>query len=126
MTATTLDGVLIGLLTGSSTLRALTTSVYAGVLPDTCTFPAVSIFRISSPYSRIAEAPRFQISSWSTNLLEAKNISKTIEGILDGYSGVVGTFEIVRIIPLVATDLPRDSTTMLFQVAYDFQVISKK
>jgi hypothetical protein len=125
-TYTTLDGVLLSLLTGSSALRAYTTAIYAGILPDACTFPAVTIFRISSPYSRVVEAPRFQISAWSTSLLQAKQISKTIEGILDGYSGLVGSWEIVRIIPIQATDLPRDDSTGLFQVVYDFQVISKK
>lgn len=127
MTSTTLDGVLVSLISGSTAVRALiSTRVYAGVLPDSCVFPAVSIFRVSSPYSRVVEAPRFQVSAWAESLLSAKTISKTIESAIDGYSGIVDGFEIVRIVPLEAVDLPRDDATGLFQVAYDFLVISKK
>lgn len=126
MTITTVDGAIRSILLNNSAVSSLVGSrVYVLELPDICTFPALSVHKISDPYSRIKGSPRVQVSAWGEDLLITKQISKAVEAALDGYSGTQGTIQIIQITPLDSQDLPPDDAG-LFQVSYDFLVLYKK
>jgi hypothetical protein len=126
MTITTLDGALLYLLKNNAGVQALVGSrIYVLTLPISCTFPAISIHKISDPFSRFSGAPRFQISSWGKDLLIVKQIAAAIVTALNGYSGILDGIEIVRIIPLETSDIPPDETG-LYHIPYDFNVIYKR
>jgi hypothetical protein len=126
MTITTVDGAIRSILLNNAAVTALVGSrVYVLELPDTCTFPAISIHKISDPYSRIKGSPRIQVSAWGEDLLITKQISTAVETALDGYAGTLGNIAIIHINPLESQDFPADNAG-LYQVSYDFLVLYKK
>lgn len=123
---TTVEGALRAVLMNDSAVMSLVGSrIYVFALPDTCTFPAISIHNISDPYSRVKGSPRIQVSAWDFDPLTVKNIKTAIEAALDGYSGTQGNIQIVQITPLESNDISADAAG-LCQIAYDFQVLHKK
>lgn len=126
MTITTIDGAVRSILQADSGVSSLVGSrVYVLELPDICTFPALSIHKISDPYSRIKGSPRIQVSAWAEDLLICKQISAAVETALNGYSGTQGNLQIVQIVPLDSQDFPKDDSG-LYQIAYDFLVLYRK
>lgn len=126
MTITTVDGAIRSILLNNAAVTGLVGDrVYVLELPDICTFPALSVHKITDPYSRIKGSPRVQVSAWGEDLLITKQISKAVETALDGYAGTQGNIQIIQIVPLDSNDLAPDNTG-LFQIAYDFLVIYKK
>lgn len=126
MTITTIDGAIRSILLNNAAVTALVSSrIYAISLPDSCLFPAISIHKISDPYSRIKGSPRVQVSAWAEDPLLASQISKAVETALDGYAGAQGNLSIVQITPLESQD-PQKDDTGLYQVPYDFLVLYKK
>lgn len=126
MTVTTVDGAVRAILLNDSGVTGFVGSrIYVFSLPDTCTFPAISIHKISDPYSRIKGSPRIQVSAWGKDPLILKGISAAVETALDGYSGTQGSISIVHINPLEVNDIDADDTG-LYQIAYDFSVLFKK
>jgi hypothetical protein len=126
MTITTVDGAVRAILLANSGVFNLVGSrIYVFSLPDICTFPALSIHKISDYFSRIKGAPRVQVSAWGKDPLILKGISAAVETALDGYSGTQGAISIVQITPLEVNDIDADDTG-LYQIAYDFQILYKK
>lgn len=126
MTITTVDGAVRSILLNNAAVSSLVGNrVYVLELPDICSFPALSIHKISDPYSRIKKSPRIQVSAWGEDLLITKQISTAVETALDGYSGTQGNISIVQITPLESQDFPADDAG-LYQIAYDFLVLVKK
>jgi hypothetical protein len=126
MTITTIYGAIRAVLMANSGVSALVGSrIYTLKLPDACTFPAISIHKISDPFSRIKGSPRVQVSVWGKDPLVLEGIKAAVETALDGYAGTQGNFSIVQITPLESHDLPPDDTG-LYHIAYDFQVLYKK
>jgi len=126
MTVTTIYGAIRAVLLANLGVSSLVGSrIYTLELPDSCTFPAISIHKISDPYSRIKGSPRIQVSAWDKDPLIASQISKAVETALDGYTGIQGNFSIVQITPLDCNDLPADGAG-LYQNSYDFLVLYKK
>lgn len=126
MTLETISGVVrFLLLANSSVFNLVNSRIYAGELPLNCSFPAISIYKPSNPYSRVAGSPRVQVSCWAYDPLQVQRLAKAVEQALDGYSGIVEGIEVIRIVPLDAPDLPKDPAG-LYQIPYDFTVIYRK
>jgi hypothetical protein len=89
------SGLLIKLSADTNSLVA--GRVYPLMLPQTCTFPAITYQRISSPRVHSHQGasglayPRFQINVYASTFASVKAILKLIRIGLDGYKGTIGT-----------------------------------
>lgn len=123
----TIDGAVRSILFSNPAVQNMTKGrIYPQELPLDCSlFPAISIFKASNAYNRITGSPRFQIDSWAEDYLQSQQLNELVENALDGFSGTVGGFEIISIIPLNSLDAI-EQTPGIYQVSYDFQVTYRK
>lgn len=122
MTVTTIDGAVRSILAvNPGIINAVGSRIYPQELPLECTFPAISIFKVSNPWSRVIGSPRFQVDSWALDFLQCQQLAQAVESALVGYSGIVDGFEIIKIVPQNSLDIYEQSTK-LYQIPYDFEV----
>ena len=113
-------------------ISADTTSLVAGrvylvKLPQTCTFPAIAIQRISSPRVHSHQGasglayPRFQITGYAATFASVKAIMKAVRIGLDGYSGTIGTSPNTVAVGCALIESERDSYDPDSQLYYTSQ-----
>lgn len=110
------------------------TRIYALVLPQDPTYPAVTYQRISGPRlqdlagSAGRGMARIQIDSWSREYIQAQSIAAAIRGSLNGFIGDLGdgaspeSFRDVVIRLANERDLYEDEDAPLYRVTQDFTV----
>lgn len=116
-----LEKRIYAVLTGYTGVSALVgTRVYPLVLPQKCTFPAISYLRVSggqqmnlSGYSRL-EAPRIQVDAWAESYGQAKDLAAAIRAALLSATDF-------KVSDISDRDLFEDSSA-LFRVSTDFTV----
>lgn len=125
MTITTIDGALRSVLTGNAGVQNLVNfRIYPQELPLNCSFPAISTFKVSNPWSRVQASPRFQVSCFAEDFLQCQQLAAAVEAALCGYNGIIDGFQIIGIIPDGSTDLfdSEAGEAGIYHIPYSFIV----
>jgi len=123
-----IEEVLYAYLTNCAGLTALVGDrIYPIILPQKISFPAVTYQRISGirEYSQSGPSglahPRFQFSCWAKKYQEAKAIAEQVRLALDGYKGMMGGPDGVRVDAVYIEDDHDiyDPETKIYHIALD-------
>jgi len=106
-----IEEALYAYLTNYAELTALVGDrIYPVILPQNTTLPAVTFQRISGirEYSQSGPSglahPRFQFSCWAEKYEEAKAVAEQIRLALEGYKGMMGGSDGVRVDAIYVED----------------------
>lgn len=121
---TSVQGAIRTLLLGDTTVNGIVgRRIYPIVCPLDCTYPAISITRITNNLAHVGDYgnPRFQISCWATSYEQANALFKAVHACLKGYKGVASGVHIKQIVFLSSSDELEDDTG-IFHIPADFKV----
>lgn len=125
------EGIRTYLVSYSQLAALIGARFYPMVLPQTPTLPAMVWARISGPreYSHSGDSQlafsRYQFTSWSADLAEARQVAQALISAMSGYSGPMGN-EIVYA-AFVENDIDDyDQETGLYSVIVDVTMWAKE
>jgi hypothetical protein len=101
--------------------------VYSMKLPQGCTLPALTFFRVSTMplyshegFSHYTEC-RFQVSCWAMKHGDVREIASEVRDVLEGYKGMMGATYVHRCLCVGDIDLFEPETS-IFHAPLDFMV----
>lgn len=122
----TVEADLRGVLLGSTYVTAYSTKVYATLLPQEVSLPAISYTRISTIRESLMGndatnvAARFQFDCWADDPTEVRNLGNGVRVALQRYGSSTGTVTIETIFIDDQQEIPeRDEDENIFRVSID-------
>jgi hypothetical protein len=129
----TVEADLRGVLLASTQITALTTQVYATLMPQNAALPLVTYYRISTVRESCMGtdaanvAARFQFDCWADDPTEARSVGNTLRSVLQRYGSSTGTVTIETIfIEDQQEILERDEDEDVYRVSLDLIVHYKE
>lgn len=113
-TDSSIEAALYSLMSNDATLTAIvSTRIYINLALQGAAVPHVTYQQLSGLRDEVMIGPsglvesRFQINIWGDTYTENRSIANAVRGLLDGYSGTVGTVEIEAIHMIDESDVPQ-------------------
>ena len=100
MSATTIEEAIRDILVTDNGVKAITTRVYPGYVPQDPTYPLIVYMKVTGERDHHVQGPsgfahpRFQVEAWAETYAAAKALANAIRAKLDGYTGTTGTVKI--------------------------------
>jgi len=127
MSVDTIEKAIRSILIADTTVKAITTRCYPGVIPQSPTYPLIVYYKVTGMRDHHLQGPsglahpRFQVEAWATTYDAAKALANAIREALDGYSGTQGTVVIGSILIESERDVYEDAVSC-HRVIMDFFV----